>query len=170
MIERESVNKLAMIEIERIKVVKRINEMKKNAREKIERERIEIERIEIERNERERIERERVEMERNEREKIEKERIERERIEMEKADREKLRFKNSNNVLHKSPTLVIATNNFDGEEYDHLDIKKNEFLIVTDWNYKEGWVFGHRKDIEEEMGIFPKVFIKIYKDENKGNT
>jgi len=57
MIKRESVNKLAMIEIERIKVVKRINEMKKNAREKIERERIEIERIEIERNERERIER-----------------------------------------------------------------------------------------------------------------
>jgi len=72
-----------------------------------------------------------------------------------------------NNILHKSPTLVIATNNFDGEEYDHLDIKKNEFLIVTDWNYREGWVYGHRKDIEEEMGIFPKVFVEIYKNENR---
>jgi len=50
-----------------------------------------------------------------------------------------------------------------------LDIRKNEFLIVTDWNYREGWVFGHRKNNEKEKGIFPKVLIKIYDDENKGN-
>ena len=78
--------------------------------------------------------------------------------------------KNVNNEkLPETSTLVIATNSFDREEYDHLDIRKNEFLIVTDWNYREGWVFGHRKNNEKEKGIFPKVLIKIYDDENKGN-
>jgi len=62
------------------------------------------------------------------------------------------------------PTLVIATNNFLASEYDQLDIKENEFLVVTDWNHGEGWVFGHRMNNEEEMGIFPKIFVKIYED------
>ena len=74
---------------------------------------------------------------------------------------------NQNNNIDGTPTLVIATNNFVGENYDHLDIKKDEFLIVTDWNYKEnGWVYGYHKNNEKEKGIFPKIFIKIYKDEN----
>jgi len=112
------------------------------------------------------LERERLERERLERERLEKERLERERLE-----RERLLL---NNILPKSPpTLVIATTNFEGEKYNHLDIEKNEFLIVTNWNYEEkGWVYGHRKDNKEEKGIFPEVFIKIYKEENdekKGN-
>jgi len=77
---------------------------------------------------------------------------------------------NNDDILHKSSTLVIATNNFDGQSYDHLDIKKDEFLIVTNWNCEEkGWVYGHRKDNEEEKGFFPEVFIKICKNGNRGN-
>ena len=78
-----------------------------------------------------------------------------------------------NNIFPKTPTLVIATSNYDGERYDHLDIKKDELLIVTDWNCGEkGWVYGHRKNNVQEKGIFPEVFIKVYEDknsENKGN-
>jgi len=66
------------------------------------------------------------------------------------------------------PTLVIATNNFLASEYDQLDIKENEFLVVTNWNYDEGWVFGHRMNNEEEMGIFPKIFVRVYDDNESG--
>jgi len=87
---------------------------------------------------------------------------------------ERLSFNNNNSTLPTSPTLVIAINNFEGERYDHLDIEKDEFLIVTDWNLEEkGWVYGHRKDNKNEKGIFPEVFIEIYKEESnekKGNA
>jgi len=189
------------IENERLERERIENERIENERlerERSERERIERERLENERIERERIERERFEKERLEKERLEKreelemerleierseiERIERERLEMERLilnnnyqerEMEKKKKKNNNdNILNKTPTLVIATNNFDGgERYDHLDIKKGEFLIVTDWNCAEkGWVYGYRKNNKEEKGIFPEVFIKIYKDENIENS
>jgi len=77
--------------------------------------------------------------------------------------------KNSKDELPKTPTLVIATNDFNGgEKYDYLDIKKDEFLMVTNWNCTEkGWVYGYRKNNKEEKGYFPEVFIKIYKEENR---
>jgi len=82
----------------------------------------------------------------------------------------KQNMNNNYEMLNKTETLVIATNNFDAQRYEHLDIKKDEFLIITDWNYGEkGWAYGHRKGNEKEKGIFPEVFIKIYKNENKGN-
>jgi len=76
---------------------------------------------------------------------------------------------------YKTPTNVIAISDFNAFEYDQLDLKSNELLVVTDWNYKDGWVFGHRKDIENEKGIFPKVFVKIFNenqrsDQNKNLT
>ncbi len=68
-------------------------------------------------------------------------------------------------------TLVIAINDFVGQKYDQLDIKKDDILVVTDWKCGEkGWVYGHRRNNEKEKGIFPEVFIKIYKDENIGKT
>ena len=38
--------------------------------------------------------------------------------------------------------------------------KKDEILIVIDWNYKDGWIYGHRKDNKNEKGIFQKIFFK----------
>ena len=59
------------------------------------------------------------------------------------------------------PSLVIVINNFTAQEYNQMDIKKDEILVVTNWNCKKrGWVYGHRKDNKEEKGMFPKVFIK----------
>lgn len=65
----------------------------------------------------------------------------------------------------ETPTLVISTNDFIASKNDQLNIRENEFLVVTDWNYKEGWVYGHRRSKEEEKGIFPKIFIKICEDD-----
>jgi len=75
----------------------------------------------------------------------------------------------NDNIKIKTPAVVIATRDFPAEEYDQLDISKDEFLVVTNWNVKEGWVFGYRKNHPQEKGLFPKVFIKIYNKDNKGN-
>eukprot|EP00833_Pecoramyces_ruminatium_P001736 jgi/Orpsp1_1/1175768/evm.model.c7180000055130.1 len=60
-----------------------------------------------------------------------------------------------------SSNLVIAIKDFVADEYDQLDITKGEFLIVTNWNCEEGWVYGYRKDNKEEKGLFPKIFVKV---------
>jgi len=116
------------------------------------RKRLESERIEKERLEKERMEMERLEKERLEKEQLEKEKIEKEKLEKEKLEKEKI----------KTPTLVIATHNFNRE----INFKENDFLIVTNWICEEkGYVYGHRKDNEKEKGIFPEIYIKIYKEE-----
>jgi len=76
-------------------------------------------------------------------------------------------YKNEKELLLQN--LVIAIDNFTAQEYDQLDIKKDEFLIVTRWNCeKKGWVYGYRKDDIEEKGLFPEIFIKKYENENIG--
>jgi len=189
-LEREQLERerLEREQLERERLEREQLERERLERERLERERLEGERLERERLERERLERERLERERLERERLERERLERERFERDIIESERLKEEtlifndiknqkieigkkqnnNNNDNKPQTPTLVIATNNFDGSErYDYLDIKKNEFLIVTDWNCGEkGWVYGYRKNNKEEKGIFPEVFIKIYKDED----
>eukprot|EP00833_Pecoramyces_ruminatium_P010345 jgi/Orpsp1_1/1184377/evm.model.c7180000089266.1 len=65
-----------------------------------------------------------------------------------------------------NPTLVVATMDFRADEYYQLDIRKDEFLVVTDWNPQEGWVYGYRKENKDEKGLFPKSFIKTFDDNN----
>jgi len=67
-----------------------------------------------------------------------------------------------------TPTLVISKNDFYALEYYQLDIRKDEFLIVTDWDGPEGWVYGHRKGNREEQGFFPKVFVDICNEKDAG--
>ena len=65
--------------------------------------------------------------------------------------------------------LVIVINNFKARESYQLGIKKNELLIVTDWNCVNiGWVYGYRKNNKEEKGMFPEIFIKRFNDKNIG--
>jgi len=92
-------------------------------------------------------------------------------IDVNDKGKKRIEYNNNNNNKENEELIlknvVIAINDFSAKEYDQLDIKKDEFLIVTDWNYKEGWVYGHRKDNKDEKGIFPKVFIKICNNKNK---
>lgn len=69
----------------------------------------------------------------------------------------------------KNSSIVIATNDFIATEYDQLDIKKDEFLVVTDWDRQEGWVYGHRKDNSKEKGLFPKVFICEFNNDSNND-
>ena len=158
--ERE-IRELTRIETEKLNLEK-IAHIKLE-RERLERERLEIERTERERREREREDRERAIREREDRERLERVRNERERSERVRNERERT------DELPETPTLVISTNKFDGEYYDHLDFEKGEFLYVTEWHCdREDWVYGHRKGNEAEKGIFPKAFIKFY-DRNNVN-
>jgi len=77
-------------------------------------------------------------------------------------------YQSNDSLKLSTPTLVIAINRFIANRYDQLDIYIGEFLIVTDWNYKNDWVYGHRKNNEKEKGIFPKTLVKICNGKNKG--
>jgi len=138
----------------------------KEENERLVREKLNKDKEENERLVREKLKKDREENERLVREKLKKDREESERLKREQNEKERLIYNNNDNIIYKSSTIVTATHNFIAEDYDQLDIEKDEVLVVTDWNYKEGWVYGHRKNNENEKGIFPKVFVKILNYEN----
>jgi len=43
----------------------------------------------------------------------------------------------NNNSIIKTSTLVISINDFHASQPGQLNIKKNEYLIVTDWNCED---------------------------------
>eukprot|EP00833_Pecoramyces_ruminatium_P010071 jgi/Orpsp1_1/1184103/evm.model.c7180000088024.1 len=55
--------------------------------------------------------------------------------------------------------LAIALYDFNGAQLEELSIYKNEYLIVTNWNIKNGWVYGYKKNNPEKKGIFPFFLI-----------
>jgi len=55
----------------------------------------------------------------------------------------------------------VASYNFKKERDEELSIKKNEILVVLDWNYKDGWVLCYKYDEDiSKKGVVPKMFIK----------
>jgi len=79
----------------------------------------------------------------------------------------KTNFKNFDSLELSTPTLVIAKNKFIANKYDQLDIEAGEILIVTDWDYEDEWVYGHRKNNEKEKGKFPKALVEICNEKNE---
>jgi len=148
-------------------IIKKGNHERELKREKSEIEEIENVRLVNDTKEKKKKQKERSERKRIESERVESERVEGEGVESERLERDITYIHSNDNMINKKKTLVIATKAYEADEYYELDIKKGEFLIVTDFDYKEGWVYGHRKDNEEEKGIFPKVFIEIYEDKNE---
>jgi len=66
--------------------------------------------------------------------------------------------------------LVLSLYNFEGINSDELNVKRGDYLIVTNWNVKEGWVYGHQIYNSEKKGLFPKIFItKCDKEEEYGD-
>jgi len=63
--------------------------------------------------------------------------------------------------------LVISLYDFKGIKKEELDIHQNDFLRVTDWNVKEGWVYGYKSGCMEKKGLFPKVFITLFNEKGK---
>ena len=63
--------------------------------------------------------------------------------------------------------LASALYDFKGNTSDELDFKKNDYLRILDWNYKEGWAYGYVDGNRQRKGILPKVFIRevYYEDQ-----
>ncbi|ORX84877.1 hypothetical protein BCR32DRAFT_110090 [Anaeromyces robustus] len=57
--------------------------------------------------------------------------------------------------------LVVSLYNFKGNEYNELDIRKDEYYRITDWTIKEGWVYGYSVDNKKRKGLLPKAFINV---------
>jgi len=167
-------------EIQEIQKAERLIREKVEEREKRRR----SERLEKERRIRaERLEKQKQEiLEKEEKEKFEKlEKEKNEEIEREEWERmEKIEIVNRNNTREMKvrqsrknplqpniPTLVIALDDYRTNEENQLDIRKDELLMVLKWDCDKGWVYGYRKENENEKGYFPKDFIKVYKDKNK---
>jgi len=56
--------------------------------------------------------------------------------------------------------LVIVLYDFTGSNPDEIDIKKDEYLRVTNWDIGEGWVYGYQSGNKQKEGSFPKAYVK----------
>lgn len=63
--------------------------------------------------------------------------------------------------------LASALYDFKGNTSDELDFKKNDYLRILDWNYKEGWAYGYVDGNRQRKGILPKIFIREVYYENQ---
>jgi len=56
--------------------------------------------------------------------------------------------------------IAIVIQDFNGDETNQLSMKKNEYIIIEDWNIKEGWIYGYKRDDPHKRGIFPSSLVK----------
>jgi len=56
--------------------------------------------------------------------------------------------------------LALVLYDFNGLKSGELTIHKNEYLIVTDWHFKEGWAYGYRKTDPQNKGSFPYSLVR----------
>ena len=72
--------------------------------------------------------------------------------------------------LPETKILVIATKKYTTSEPGYISVNKDDVLIITNINPKEGWVYGYKKDDESKKGLFPKDFIFIFKNSNANES
>ena len=56
--------------------------------------------------------------------------------------------------------LVLALYDFNGNTSEELSINKNECIIVTNWNIKNGWAYGYKMNDSQKRGVFPVVLVR----------
>lgn len=64
--------------------------------------------------------------------------------------------------IKKKLNLAIVLYDFNGSNSNELSIRKDEILIVTNWNIKDGWATGYKKHNPYEQGIFPSALVRKY--------
>jgi len=67
----------------------------------------------------------------------------------------------------KVKILVVSKNVFHSTELDYINVNEDDILVVTDENPRKGYAFGYKKDNESIKGLFPKDYIKIFKNTNE---
>jgi len=57
---------------------------------------------------------------------------------------------------------------FMGNTSDELNLHKDEYLIVTNWNVGNGFAFGYKRNDPEKKGIFPSPLVRKCSELDKG--
>jgi len=61
----------------------------------------------------------------------------------------------------------VALYKYNGTNSDELSFRKNEYLIVLNWNDGDGYAFGYKRNNPQKKGKFPFPLVqKCF--ENKG--
>jgi len=66
--------------------------------------------------------------------------------------------------------LAIVLYDFNGTLLNELSIHKDEYLVVQNWNIKDGWAFGYKRDDPTQKGDFPSPLVRkcdVKENENK---
>jgi len=53
----------------------------------------------------------------------------------------------------------LVLQDFDGMTSDELSLHKNDFLIVTNWNIKDGLAAGYKINNLQKKGNFPSTVV-----------
>jgi len=94
--------------------------------------------------------------------KIESERLERKRLENEKNKiTEKLIRKNERGIKNNSEgDLAVVLYSVNGTTPDELNIRKDEYIIVTNWNVGNGYAYGYKRNDPQKKGKFPLPLVR----------
>jgi len=68
--------------------------------------------------------------------------------------------KESDNNVNEEDNITIALYDFYGRNSDELTFHKDDCIIVTNWNIKDGWATGYNIDNPQKKGIFPSALIR----------
>jgi len=151
---------------------------KKNEKERLKKEKLESGRQEIERLKREILKKEKLKKERIEKEKQERERLENEINEMKKI----IKTLSNNRNIQETETKIINENSkvernmkynekgdravvlfsHNGTNSDELILNRGEYLIVTNWNAGDGYVYGYKENDPQQKGKFPSPLVRKY--------
>jgi len=68
--------------------------------------------------------------------------------------------KESNENGNEKGDLAKVLYYFMGNTSDELNLHKDEYLIVTNWNVGNGFAFGYKRNDPQNKGIFPSPLIR----------
>jgi len=66
--------------------------------------------------------------------------------------------------------LTIGLYDFNWSNYGELSFNKDDVIIVTNWNFKDGWSTGYKRNNLYEQGNFPSVLVCQYNDNNQSKN
>jgi len=73
----------------------------------------------------------------------------------------------SNEKGNEKGDLAIVLFNFIASTSDELTLRKNEYIMVTNWNIGDDYAFGYKRNSPQKKGKFPSPLVrKCF--ENKG--
>jgi len=65
-----------------------------------------------------------------------------------------------NEKVNVKGDLAIVLFNFNGANSSELTFRRDDYIIVTNWNIKNGWATGYKRNNPQEKGNFPSTLVR----------